>query len=44
VGGKGGGGEGGEMTQALHAHMNNKTIKKILFAEANFRWVSVIFS
>jgi hypothetical protein len=26
VGGKGGG--GGEMTQALYAHMNNKTIKK----------------
>jgi hypothetical protein len=29
VGGKGGGwGQGGEMTQALYAHMNNKTIKK----------------
>jgi hypothetical protein len=28
VGGKGGVGEGGEMTQALYAHMNNKTIKK----------------
>jgi hypothetical protein len=29
VGGKGGGGGmGGEMTQALYAHMNNKTIKK----------------
>jgi hypothetical protein len=29
VGGKGGGGgRGGEMTQALYAHMNNKTIKK----------------
>jgi hypothetical protein len=27
VGGKGGGwGQGGEMTQALYAHMNNKTI------------------
>jgi hypothetical protein len=26
VGGKGGG--GGEMNQALYAHMNNKTIKK----------------
>jgi hypothetical protein len=25
----GGLGAGGEMTQALHAHMNNKTIKKI---------------
>jgi hypothetical protein len=24
-----GGGPGGEMTQALYAHMNNKTIKKI---------------
>jgi hypothetical protein len=24
----GGGGLGGEMTQALYAHMNNKTIKK----------------
>jgi hypothetical protein len=23
----GGGGRGGEMTQALYAHMNNKTIK-----------------
>jgi NaMN:DMB phosphoribosyltransferase len=23
-------GAGGEMTQALYAHMNNKTIKKIL--------------
>jgi hypothetical protein len=23
-----GGGKGGEMTQALDAHMNNKTIKK----------------
>jgi NaMN:DMB phosphoribosyltransferase len=22
-------GQGGEMTQALYAHMNNKTIKKI---------------
>jgi hypothetical protein len=31
VGGKGGGwGQGGEMTQVLYAHMNNKTIKKIL--------------
>jgi hypothetical protein len=29
VGGKGGGwGLEGEMTQALYAHMNNKTIKK----------------
>jgi hypothetical protein len=29
VGGKGGGvGQGREMTQALYAHMNNKTIKK----------------
>jgi hypothetical protein len=32
VGGKGEGGgregRGGEMTQALYAHMNNKTIKK----------------
>jgi hypothetical protein len=29
VGGQGrGGGKGGEMTQALYAHMNNKTIKK----------------
>jgi hypothetical protein len=29
MGGKGeGGGRGGEMTQALYAHMNNKTIKK----------------
>jgi hypothetical protein len=29
VGGKGGGGgRGAEMTQALYAHMNNKTIKK----------------
>jgi hypothetical protein len=28
VGGKGGGGAGGEMTQALYAHMNNKIIKK----------------
>jgi hypothetical protein len=29
VGGKGrGGGRGGEMTQALYAHMNNKAIKK----------------
>jgi hypothetical protein len=27
VGGKGAG-QGGEMTQALYAHMNNKTIKK----------------
>jgi hypothetical protein len=28
VGGKGGGGgRGGEMTQALYAHMNNKKIK-----------------
>jgi hypothetical protein len=28
VGSKGGGGDrGGEMTQALYAHMNNKTIK-----------------
>jgi hypothetical protein len=26
VGGKGGGSRGGEMTQALYAHMNNKTI------------------
>jgi hypothetical protein len=24
----GGGGRGGEMTQALYAHMNNKTVKK----------------
>jgi hypothetical protein len=24
----GGGGRGGEMTQALYAHMNNKSIKK----------------
>jgi hypothetical protein len=23
-----GGGQGGEMTQALYAHINNKTIKK----------------
>jgi hypothetical protein len=29
VGGKGGWGQGGEMTQALYAHMNNK-IKKIV--------------
>jgi hypothetical protein len=30
VGDKGRGwGQGGEMTQALYAHMNNKTIKKI---------------
>jgi hypothetical protein len=29
VGGKGGGaGRGGELTQGLYAHMNNKTIKK----------------
>jgi hypothetical protein len=29
VGGKGGGwGQGGEMTQALYAHMNNKIKKK----------------
>jgi hypothetical protein len=29
VGGKGGGwGQGGEMTQALYAHMNNKRTKK----------------
>jgi hypothetical protein len=28
VGGKGGGGGWGEMTQALYAHMNNKTISK----------------
>jgi hypothetical protein len=28
VGGKGGVGAGEEMTQALYAHMNNKTIKK----------------
>jgi hypothetical protein len=28
VGGKGGGGGRGEMTQALYAHMNNKIIKK----------------
>jgi hypothetical protein len=29
VGGKGGGGgKGGEMTQVLYAHMNNKTMKK----------------
>jgi hypothetical protein len=29
VGGKGGGwGQGGEMTQALYAHMNNKRKKK----------------
>jgi hypothetical protein len=27
VGGKGGWGQGGEMTQALYAHMNNKNIK-----------------
>jgi hypothetical protein len=27
VGGKGVGGAGGEMTQALYIHMNNKTIK-----------------
>jgi hypothetical protein len=27
VGGKGGGGKG-EMTQALYAHMNNKTMKR----------------
>jgi hypothetical protein len=27
VSGKGGGGAGGEMTQALYVHMNNKTIK-----------------
>jgi hypothetical protein len=31
VGGRGRGwGQGGEMTQALYAHMNNKTIKKII--------------
>jgi hypothetical protein len=30
VGGKGkGGGGGGETTQALYAHMNNKTIKSL---------------
>jgi hypothetical protein len=28
VGGKGGGGQGVEMTQALYAHMNSKTMKK----------------
>jgi hypothetical protein len=28
VGGGRGWGHGGEMTQALYAHMNNKTIKK----------------
>jgi hypothetical protein len=28
VGGKGVGGQKGEMTQALYAHMNNKTIQK----------------
>jgi hypothetical protein len=34
VGGKGGGGgRGGGMTQALYAHMNNKTINKIKFSE-----------
>jgi hypothetical protein len=27
VGGKGGGGDKGEKTQALYAHMNNKKIK-----------------
>jgi hypothetical protein len=27
VSGKGGGWQGGEMTQALYAHMNNKKIK-----------------
>jgi hypothetical protein len=29
----GGGGPGREMTQALYAHMNNKTIKKIQIYE-----------
>jgi hypothetical protein len=28
VGGKGGGVAGGEMTQVLYAHMNNKNLKK----------------
>jgi hypothetical protein len=28
MGGKGGWGQGGEMTQALYAHMNNKRKKK----------------
>jgi hypothetical protein len=35
VGGKGGGGRGGEMTQALYAHMNNKAIKK----KAKLEWL-----
>jgi hypothetical protein len=30
VGGKGGGGRRGEMTQALYAHMDNKAIKNKL--------------
>jgi hypothetical protein len=33
----GGGGQWGEMTQALYAHMNNKTIKKIVFSLVYFR-------
>jgi hypothetical protein len=33
VGGKGGEGVGGEMTQALYAHINNKTIKKPYFLQ-----------
>jgi hypothetical protein len=35
VGGKGGGGDGGEMTQFLYAHMNNKTIKNVLYIQRN---------
>jgi hypothetical protein len=37
VGGKGGGGgRGGEMIQALYAHMNNKRKKKMKFIETKY--------
>jgi hypothetical protein len=33
-------GQGGEMTQALYAHMNNKTIKKIIFWDNLVQWAT----
>jgi hypothetical protein len=41
VGGKGGVGVGEEMTQALYAHMNNKTIKKLngKFREFSYKFL-----
>jgi hypothetical protein len=44
VGGKGGGGAGGEMTQALYAHMNKKKKNYKKSSISNFSMIFLLYS